>query len=150
MKISYYKINWRNFSYQKGFMDENLRFVQILDELKKQGLITDYVQVSAELGTNKAGISDIKSGRKKLSVEILRRMKLSYPNVNLEWIITGVGEAFIANKQEVRDEAPTALVDRIAEQAEEIGRLREQIRQMQHRLEKYASDALTSGTANVG
>ena len=45
-------------------MEENIRFIQILDELKAQGQITDYVQAASILGTNKAGISDIKSGRK--------------------------------------------------------------------------------------
>ena len=73
-------------------MEENIRFIQILDELKQKGEVADYVSVSTVLGTNKAGISDIKSGRKKLSIEMLRRLKSSYPNVNLEWIIMGVGE----------------------------------------------------------
>lgn len=41
-------------------MEENIRFIQILDELKAQGQITDYVQAASILGTNKAGISDIK------------------------------------------------------------------------------------------
>ena len=67
-------------------MDENFRFIQVLDELKEKGIITDYVQAANDLGTNKAGISDIKSGRKKLSIELLRRLKLSYPTTNIEWI----------------------------------------------------------------
>lgn len=45
-------------------MDENIRFIELLDTLKANGVISDYVQVSKELGTNKASISDIKSGRK--------------------------------------------------------------------------------------
>ena len=72
-------------------MDENIRFIQVLDDLKKQGIVSDYVQASSDLGTNKAGISDIKSGRKKLSIDLLRRMKNSYRQVNIEWIITGEG-----------------------------------------------------------
>ena len=58
-------------------------------------------------------------------------------------------------------ESHTALINRlfdsidskditIREQAEEIGRLNEQIRQLQNRLGKDASDASTSNTANVG
>ena len=42
-------------------MDENFRFIELLDTLKANGVISDYVQVSKELGTNKASISDIKS-----------------------------------------------------------------------------------------
>lgn len=58
-------------------MDENLRFVQILDDLKEKGVVADYVQVANALGTNKAAISDIKGRRKKLSIELLRRLKIS-------------------------------------------------------------------------
>ena len=58
-------------------MDENLRFIAIIDSLKEKGLVNDYVQIAKELDTNKAAISDIKAGRKKLSIELLRRLKKS-------------------------------------------------------------------------
>ena len=35
-------------------MDENFRFIQVLDGLKEKGIITDYVQAANTLGTNKA------------------------------------------------------------------------------------------------
>lgn len=82
-------------------MDENFRFIQVLDGLKEKGIITDYVQAANTLGTNKAGISDIKSGRKKLSIELLRRLKLSYPNINIEWIIMGEGIYLLLLKQTI-------------------------------------------------
>lgn len=40
--------------------------------------------------------------------------------------------------------------DTIREQAEEIGELRERIRQLEQRLGKIADDANIGGTANVG
>lgn len=131
-------------------MNENIRFIQVLDKLKDEGRITDYVQVSAELGTNKAGISDIKSGRKKLSIETLRRMKFSYPDINLEWIIMGEGDAFVGTIKASTHEPSETLINKIAEQAEEIGILKERIRQMENRLGKDASDANTFNTVNVG
>ena len=75
-------------------MDENIRFISLVDTLREIGVISDYVQLASVLGTNKAGISDIKSGRKKLSLDILRRMKLSYPSINIEWVIMGEGDMF--------------------------------------------------------
>lgn len=132
-------------------MEENIRFIQILDELKQKGEVADYVSVSTVLGTNKAGISDIKSGRKKLSIEMLRRLKSSYPNVNLEWIIMGVGEPFASNKSEPENNSlSSTFINKIAEQAEEIGRLREQIEQFKRGRGHSASDANTSEIANVG
>ena len=132
-------------------MGENLRFIQILDDLKQTGVIADYVEAANVLETNKAGISDIKSGRKKLSVEILRRLKLSYPSVNIEWIIMGEGSPFISNKQPSGTGNDTLVfLNRISEQAEEIGRLKEQIRQLTVEKEKHVSHASTSGIASAG
>lgn len=131
-------------------MGENLRFVQILDDLRKGGAIADYVEAASILETNKAGISDIKSGRKKLSVEMLRRLKLSYPSVNIDWIIMGEGEPFISDKPVVQQGDTSMFLDRIAEQAEEIGRLKARIEELERRRGDSASDAQTSGIANAG
>lgn len=139
-------------------MDENIRFIQVIDELKKQGSITDYVQVASNLGTNKAGISDIKAGRKKLSLDILRRLKLSYPSVNIEWVIMGEGEMLHTSTQQphtpgFEDKLLGVIQEKdtlIREQAEEIGQLRERIAQLQREKGKNVSDAQTSGIANVG
>ena len=43
-----------------------------------------------------------------------------------------------------------SYLEKIVSQAEEIGQLRGQIEQLKNRLQKNASDASTSGTANVG
>lgn len=131
-------------------MGENLRFVQILDDLRKGGVIADYVEAASILETNKAGISDIKSGRKKLSVEMLRRLKLSYPSVNIDYIIMGEGEPFISDKPVVQQGETSMFLDRIAEQAEEIGRLKARIEELERRRGDSASDAQTSSIANVG
>ena len=114
-------------------MGENLRFIELIDELKRRGVISDYVQIAAQLGTNKAAISDIKSGRKKLSVEIIRSMKSSYPVVNIEWIIMGEGKPFIETTTEMNIPQlgdTTIFLDKISKQAEEIGQLKEQVRQL--------------------
>lgn len=131
-------------------MGENLRFVQILDDLRKGGAIADYVEAASILETNKAGISDIKSGRKKLSVEMLRRLKLSYPTVNIDWIIMGDGEPFISDKPVALQGDTSMFLDRIAEQAEEIGRLKARIEELERRRGDNAGHAQTSENANVG
>lgn len=131
-------------------MGENLRFVQILDDLRKGGAIADYVEAARILETNKAGISDIKSGRKKLSVEMLRRLKLSYPTVNIDWIIMGDGEPFISDKPVALQGDTSMFLDRIAEQAEEIGRLKARIEELERRRGDNAGHAQSSDIANVG
>lgn len=134
-------------------MGENLRFIELIDELKRRGVISDYVQIAAQLGTNKAAISDIKSGRKKLSVEIIRSMKSSYPMVNIEWIIMGEGKPFIETTTEMNIPQlgdTTIFLDKISKQAEEIGQLKEQVRQLTIEKERLVASAQSSNTANVG
>lgn len=148
--------------------DENLRFIELVEELKINGKIADYVQLASSLGTNKAGISDIKSGRKKISIELIRRMKSSYPEVNIEWVIMGVGDKFCTQSSQIDiQKSPTQNVDiselfkqfapileqkdnKLLKQAEEIGELKAQIKELEQRLGKTAGDANIGGTANAG
>ncbi len=131
-------------------MEENLRFIYILDTLKKDGVLADYVEAATVLETNKAGISDIKSGRKKLSLELLRRLKSSYPSVSLDWIVMGEGEPFILASEIPSSADSTLFIEKIAEQAEEIGRLKAQIDELKRRRGDNAGDVRSSGIANVG
>ena len=133
-------------------MNENIRFMQVVETLKEGGVVTDYVQLACILETNKAGISDIKSGRKKLSIDILRRMKLSYPSISLDWIVLGEGEPFIrenTNKTATNND-PSQFIDKITQQAEEIGRLKERIAQLEKEQQKNASGAAGGSIANAG
>ena len=125
-------------------MDENIRFVQILDLLKKKGVINDYVQAASILETNKAAISDIKARRKKLSIEILRRLKNSYPIVNLDWVIMGKGEPFVLENKETQSMNTSDLIEKIAEQAEEIGRLKEVIRHFSNEKENSITNTIAT------
>ena len=133
-------------------MNENIRFMQVVETLKEGGVVTDYVQLACILETNKAGISDIKSGRKKLSIDILRRMKLSYPSISLDWIVLGEGEPFIrenTNKTATNND-PSQFIDKITQQAEEIGRLKERIAQLEKEQQKNASGVAGGNIANAG
>lgn len=110
-------------------------------------------------------VYDILNGKSAPSYDFFNRLANSEYSVttDLRWLLTGnpsKGENPPISSQTttpIESSNTNAFImmirekdETIKEQAEEIGRLKEQIRQMQHRLEKYASDALTSGTANVG
>ncbi len=86
--------------------------------------------------------------------------------INLNWLISEIGEPldFYNRKKEQPEEKKAAspelelrLLEMISdkdktirEQAEELGRLRERIAQLEQRLEKTAGDVSTGNTANVG
>ena len=89
-------------------------------------------------------------------------------NLSADWLLTGNGNMMTASpKKESRKKVPTVpppedktpdnlsdtimqLVATISRQAEEIGRLKETIRQLQRQKGKDVSDAPTSEVANVG
>lgn len=66
-------------------MDYTDKFFQFYEYLKNMGEISTYVELADILNTNKAGINDLKSGKKKLSLENILSMKKSYPILNLDW-----------------------------------------------------------------
>lgn len=82
-----------------------------------------------------------------------------YPDISPMWLLKGVGEMLLQEGEIPQKQvtAPTYLLDMLSqkdatirEQAEDIGELRERIRQLEQRLGKIADDANIGGTANVG
>lgn len=99
-------------------MSENIRFFKIVEALKEQKELTDYIELAGILKTNKAGVSDIKQGRKKLSIDNIRSMKLSYPQINIDYIVMGEGEMFITPSVsiapvEVQSQNESPVIDRL-------------------------------------
>ena len=99
--------------------------------------------------------------------DILEKIVISY-DVNAMWLLTGLGYESLPNQVEEVSAPPltdsSPLTDffkmyepyiqrkdaKIIQQAEEIGALKETIRQLQREKGKDVSDAQTSGIANVG
>lgn len=51
-------------------------------------------QFADTLGVARAGISHILSGRNKPGFDFIERLALKYPNLNIEWLITGRGKMY--------------------------------------------------------
>lgn len=139
---------------------ENLRFMEVVEKLKERGLLADYVELAGFLGTNKAGISDIKQGRKKVSIEALRRMKNSYRQIDINYIVMGEGtpfcedipqssiissispveESFLCRMYEKKDEENKTLNAIITKMAEELGSLKNQLTTYQHQSGELEKD----------
>jgi hypothetical protein len=72
-------------------MSDNERLFLAYDFLKKNNHINTYVELAKVLNTNKMGINDLKTGKKKVSIENIRSMIISYPFISLHWLVTGDG-----------------------------------------------------------
>lgn len=73
----------------------------------------------------------------------------TFPDIDLNWILTGVEQKPV-DGTDVWEGTNSLLLDKVIKQAEEIGRLKERIKQLEQRLEKTAGDASTGDIANVG
>lgn len=96
-----------------------------------------------------------------LSSDKIAQILTLYPDLSPDWLLNGVGDMLRTPGADNAPEAPQTLEDKlltmltskdntIREQAEEIGRLRERIAQLEQRLEKTAGDVSTGDIANVG
>lgn len=81
-------------------------------------------EIAGLVGTNKAGINDIKSGKKKVQLENLRRLKKSYPQVSLAWIITGDGQMMDGDVSAPPSTGGEMSTDSGGDLAVEVARLR--------------------------
>lgn len=129
-------------------MDANERLFTVIDLLREQCLITDYKTLAIDMGVHKSYISDLKSKRKKISIDFLARMKNKYHIVNLDYVVLDLGEPLLNSdtvatpqiKQHSPEESTmTYLVETIATQAEEIGSLKTKIQQLRMELQERAS-----------
>ena len=99
-----------------------------------------------------------------LSSDKIAEILTLYPDLSPDWLLNGIGEmlrvpgstntpATPPAPQTLEDKLLTMLNDRettIRLQAEELGQLRERIKQLEQRLGKTAADVSIGTTANVG
>jgi len=71
--------------------DIKSRFFKAFEYLKDIGKIKNLQEFSEITGTNKAGISDIKADRKKISLDNLVQLVGFAPEIAIEWLTIGSG-----------------------------------------------------------
>ena len=57
--------------------------------MKLEGLKSSHL--ADNIGVNRATISHVLSGRNKPSIDFLHKLLGAYPNLNSNWLITGIG-----------------------------------------------------------
>ena len=75
-------------------MHERLKNWMEIDGLKSSAL-------ADSIGVNRATISHILSGRNKPSIDFFQKLLSTYPDLNSNWLITGIG--YMNTKNETQD-----------------------------------------------
>jgi len=136
-----------------NFIDRLLLFME------KEGINDNQMTVSAGLSVGVVG--KMRKGiTKGLNSANIEKILYAYPHLSATWLLTGVGEMLQSSpvvpqksprsSQRASDATIDRLLAKITEQAETIGALKEQIKQLQREKGKGVSDAQTSTIANVG
>ncbi len=63
------------------------------------------------IGVNRATISHILSGRNKPSIDFLQKLLNAYPNLNSNWLITGIG--YMSTKKETQEVLVTKKIGKV-------------------------------------
>jgi plasmid maintenance system antidote protein VapI len=103
-------------------MTDNERLFTAYDFLKKNGYIKTYTQLAEVLGTNKAGINDLKNEKKKVSIENIRSMIKSYPSLSLNWLVLEEGNIEIKENNIQEFDVSIELLVMQKEKIEELKR----------------------------
>ena len=90
-----------------------------------------------------------------LNSDTIVKILTEYPDLSAEWLLRGTGNMLICQGATISDDnretaTPTYFVDKIASQAEEIGRLKARIEELERHRGDNAGHALSSDIANVG
>ena len=64
------------------------------------------------IGVNRATISHLLSGRNKPSIDFLQKLLRAYPNLNANWLITGIGYMKM-HKEEMKEESFSKRIDKV-------------------------------------
>jgi len=131
--------------------------------IEQKGMTVAYVEKM--LGMSNGALSKPIKNHTAIGSDKLENILAFCPDLSLTWLFTGRGEmlnmdgyapTLVSGENATRIEnnlLKLMLGERditILQQAQEIGKLKEQIRQLKQRLEKTAGDANTGNTANVG
>lgn len=153
-------------------MEKKERLKSAFKYLKSIGILHTQKDLANKMQASPQNVSSAFKGEEKvLTDKFLKRFCETFQVFNLNWLLTGEGSmlksegssmlspagSFAVQKSNTDTESTSPLLDLInqkdiiiREQAEEIGQLKEQVRQLTVEKERLASLAHSSGVANVG
>lgn len=109
-------------------------------------------QMTVAAGLSVGAIGKIRVGKSKgMNSANIEKILYTYPQLSGEWLMTGRGEMYRAKSEGgVVVKGNGELINIIREQAEEIGRLKARIEELERRRGDNAGDAPSSSIVNVG
>ncbi len=136
-------------------MKDNIRLFEIIDELKRLGRLADDKSLADMASLKKSTISMMRNGKQRISIDLLRILKMNFPDVSLDYIIVGTGSLFSIEKND-SDEGSSnnmnqvvrILLEQLKSITEENGALKREVEE--RKSGKSALDVVSESSALVG
>lgn len=77
----------------------NERFFLLFEDLKKKGELKTYVELGKLINETKVGINDLKTERKKVSVQHIHDMKISYNYINTDYLVGASNQLYVSSNE---------------------------------------------------
>lgn len=117
------------------YVNVSQRFIEAVNYLIDSRRLRNQAELTAQLDLSKGYVSQIVTGKREPSEQIVRKFANRYPEINVAWLLTGEGEmvsGFQNNSQTIRNNNGTAIngngnVVADKEDKAEIQRLKDQV-----------------------
>lgn len=117
-------------------MTDNERLFTVYNFLKGKGHIKTYAHLAEVLGTDKAGVYDLKNEKQKVSIDNLRGLIKTYTEISLNWLVLEEGSMEIRKNKAPVFNIKTEL---LMLQKEKIEELKNEIIELKIQLKEYHS-----------
>lgn len=136
-------------------MEDNIRLFEIIDELKRLGRLADDKSLADMASLKKSTISMMRNGKQRISIDLLRILKMNFPDVSLDYIIVGTGSLFLTEKNDSNEgssnnmnQVVQILLEQLKSITEENGVLKREVEE--RKSGKSALDVVSESSAHVG
>jgi len=136
-------------------MEDNIRLFEIIDELKRLGRLADDKSLADMASLKKSTISMMRNGKQRISIDLLRILKMNFPDVSLDYIIVGTGSLFLTEKNDSNEgssnnmnQVVQILLEQLKSITEENGVLKREVEE--RKSGKSALDVVSESSALVG
>ena len=74
------------------YVNVSQRFIEAVNFLLDNRQLRNQAELTAQLGLSKGYVSQIVTGKREPSEQIVRKFANQYPEINIAWLLTGEGE----------------------------------------------------------
>ena len=87
---------------------------------------------AAKIGVQQMTLWGQLNGKRKLSLDTVSAILVSFPQLSAEWLLRGEGTMFKTDKEDAQDKRINNLIDVISMQQETIRNLQDKLKQFQN------------------